>query len=217
MLPDFFKEVKKNLEKEIPEADSLAFRKLRDSIRKQLQKKETDFLMLLRSLKILVLGDWHNEEKKEILFKAKNGLLENGIYAETIDNYYDLNKKTGLSQMQILETACINHQLIVFIDGDGKGTITEQNYLSENYVLHGKTIFFIEETKFNGMKNNPSEYVKNFPSIITFAQSELMNKILVFSRFRIYRLAEIIQRQNETGKGLKNPSYLSWKKRLSKR
>ncbi|MFH1895379.1 MAG: hypothetical protein ABIJ74_02220 [archaeon] len=214
---DFFKETKKELETQIPEYNSPDFKKIRNNIIKQLQKEENGLILLIRRLKILVLGDWYNEEKKQCLSDIKNNLLKNGLYAETIDKYYDINKKGGLSQTQILETCCINHQLIVFIDGDGKGTITEQNYLCENYVLHGKIIFFIEYQKFDKLKDDSSQYIKNFPTIIIYNKSELANTILIYSRFRIYRLAEIIKKQSLTKKGLKNPRYKPWKKRLIKR
>jgi len=214
---DFFKETKKELENKIPEFHSKNFEKIRNSIRKQLQREENDLFLLIRRLKILVLGDWYTEEKKQCLFGIKNNLLRNGLYAETIDKYYDMNKRGGLSQTQILETCCINHQLIIFIDGDGKGTITEQNYLCENYVLHGKTMFFIEESKFDKLKDDPSQYIKSFPTIISYKENELLGKVLTYSKLRIHRLAEIIKKQSITRKGLKNPYYKPWKKRLKKR
>ena len=213
-MDEYFEKIKKNLEQKIPSFDSSDFKKVGDKIRKELQKKENDYLILIRRLKILVLGDWYSKEKKQRLIDIKNMLLEHGLYAETIDKYYDLSKKGGLTPEQILETCCINHQLIVFLDGDGKGTITEQNYLSANYPLQGKVIFFIEEYKFNQMKDDPSKYLKSFPTIITYKEPELIHKVLVFSRFRIYRLAEIIELQSSRRKGLQNPNYHPWKRRL---
>ncbi len=216
-MTDYFEETKKILEEKIPDYDSSDFRKLGDKIRKGLKKKESDLLILVRSLKILVLGDWHTEEKKNILLGIKNTLLKNGMYAETIDNYYDMKKKGGLSQVEILEHCCINHQLIVFIDGEGSGTITEQNYLSDNYVFHGKVLFFIEESKFDRFKNNPSEYIKDFPTIIVYSKNKLLESILIYSRFRLYRLACIIQKQTMQKKGLYGSKYIPWKHRLKKR
>ena len=216
-MGDYFEEIKKNLEEQIPNFDSPDFKRIGDRIRKQLQKKENDYIILIRRLKILVLGDWYSEEKKQLLINIKNTLLKNGLYAETIDKYYDMNKKGGLSQVQILETCCINHQLIIFLDGDGKGTITEQNYICANYPLQGKVIFFIEESKFNQFKDDPSKYLRNFPTIITYEGQNLIEKILVFSRFRVYRLAEIIEIQSLKGKGLNNPNYSNWKERLRNR
>jgi len=213
---DFFKETKKELEEQIPEYNTPDFKKIRNNIIKQLQKEENDLILLIRRLKILVLGDWYSKEKRELLVEIKNNLLKQGLYAETIDKYYDIHKKGGLSQTQILETCCINHQLIVFIDGDGKGTLTEQNYLCENYVLHGKVIFFIEEQKFNKLKEDPSQYIKSFPTIVIHKKPELSDTALVYSRLRIYRLAEIIKKQALTKKGLKNPLYQPWKKRLKR-
>ncbi|MBI5061763.1 MAG: hypothetical protein HZB67_05625 [Candidatus Aenigmarchaeota archaeon] len=215
-MDDYFKEAKKSLEEKIPDFDSAEFKKMGDKIRKQLQKKENDLLITIRRLKILVLGDWHTIEKKQRLENIKNILLTNGLYAETIDKYYDMNMKGGLSPSQILETCCINHQLIVFLDGDGKGTVTEQNYLSANYVFQGKILFFIEEPKFNKLKDDPSQYLNNFPSIITYRESELLDRILAFSRLRIYRLAGIIKTQSASRKGLKNPNYSPWKSRLKR-
>ncbi|MAG17915.1 MAG: hypothetical protein CL944_00370 [Candidatus Diapherotrites archaeon] len=214
MEKDYFRETKENLEKKIPSYDSDKFGKIRSQIRKKLQEREADFYVLLRNLKVLVLGDWYTKEKKQLLHSVKNHLLKNGVYAETIDKYYDTEKKGGLSQLQVLETCCISHQLIVFIDGDGKGTVTEQNYLSENYVFQGKIIFFIEQRKFDKLKANPSEYIKCFPAIYPYTSSELLDKILIYSNLRLYRLAEIIEHQNRTKKGLKRQNYTSWRTRL---
>ena len=149
---------------------------MRNKIRKELKKKESDQYILTRRLKILVLGDWNSTEKKQRLLTIKNNLLKNGLYAETIDNYYDMEKKGGLSQLQILEFCCINHQLIIFIDGEGKGTITEQNYLTENYQLQGKVIFFVEEKKLAKFFDDPSCYIKSFPTIISYNEPELLDK-----------------------------------------
>ena len=217
MMKDYFKEAKGNLEKRIPEYNSPDFKKMRNNIRKKLQKRESEYFLLLRSLKILVLGDWHSTEQKQLLNKIKNSLLKKGLYAETIDSYY-AQKKTGrLSQIAILESCCIMHQLIVFIDGKGAGTITEQNYLSENYMFHGKMLFFIENSKFNRLKDDPSQYIKSFPTIISYAKEELIDKILTYSQLRIHRLAEIIERQSLRRKGLKRQDYVPWRKRLGKR
>lgn len=216
-MSEYFEEAKKKLVSEIPEYDSPDFKRMRNEIRKKLKRKESDLLILIRRLKILILGDWYTKGKKKLLVGIKNTLLGNGLYVETIDKYYDIRRKGGLSQIQILEECCINHQLIVFIDGEGKGTITEQNYLRDNYVLHGKIIFFIEESKFNRLKNNPSEYIKDFPTIITYRDDELLEKVLIYSRFRLYRLADIIQKQVVRGAGLHSPSYEPWKTRLRKR
>ncbi len=199
-MDTYFIETKKSLEEKIPNYESTDFKKIRDKIKKALEDKRSDFLILVRSLKILILGDWYTDEKKKLLTDIKNNLLRNGIYAETIDNYYDLRKRGGLSQIQILENCCINHQLIVFIDGDGKGTLIDQNYLCDNYIFHGKVIFFIEESKFDGIKNFPNEYVKDFPTIIEYKKEQLLEKTLVYSRFRLYRLAHIIQKQMSKGK-----------------
>jgi len=215
-MKDYFKETKKLLEEKIPDYDTPQFKKLRNKIREKLEKKESDFLIIIRSLSILILGDWYNKEKKELLLRIKNNLLKNGLYAETIDKYYDIKKKGGLGQIQILEECCINHQLIIFIDGDGKGTIIDQNYICENYWFHGKVIFFIEESKFNKMKNDPSKYIRDFPTIITYKKEELLEKILVFSRLRLYRLANIIQTQKYRGRGLYGQGYVPWKYRIKK-
>ena len=128
----------------------------------------------------------------------------------------DVQKRGELNQIQVLETCCMNHQLIVFIDGEGCGTVTEQNYLTDNYVFQGKVIFFIDQDKFDALKNNPSQYVRVFPTIITHSQTDLPEKALVYSRFRIYRLSEIIMKQATTGRGLRNPGYRSWKERLKR-
>ncbi|MEK6954956.1 MAG: hypothetical protein AABX01_08135 [Candidatus Micrarchaeota archaeon] len=213
-MDDYYRKTKEKLQNNIPNFDSAEFGKIRDRIRKELQKKESEQFILLRSLKILVLGDWFTQEKKQLLLDIKNKLLERGLYAETIDSYYDPKKSGGLSQVAILEQCCIVHQLIVFIDGDGKGTLTEQNYLSSNYIFHGKIVYFIDEDKFNSLKSNPSEYFKDFPTIITCRKGELIDKILAYSALRIYRLAGIIQKQTNRGRGLGGPDYEPWKKRL---
>jgi hypothetical protein len=215
-LSDYFVKAKSKMEKVIPLADSKQFRKMRDRIRNELANKENEFTLLRRSLKIVVLGDWHTSRQKAIMDEIKDTLLKHGIYAQTIDDYYDMNRRGGLSQIQILETCCMSHQLIVFLDGYGSGTITEQSYLSENYVFQRKVLFFIEEKKFNKLKDDPSEYVKMFPAIITHSPANLCERVLVFSRFRMHRLAEIIIRQAATGRGLRNPSYESWRVRLGK-
>lgn len=213
-MENYLSQIKENLEKGIPDYGTRAFEKIRDDIRKQLAKKENDSLLIRRGLKVLVLGDWFDQPKRDLLYQIRNTLLKNGIYAETVDSYYDMNKKSGLSQIQILETCCTSHQLIIFIDGEGKGTITEQNYLANEYLFHGKIVFFINEPKFNDLKETPTCYIKSFPTIITYQMPDLLEKVLVYSRFRIYRLTEIIQIQESSGKGLRNPNYQSWSKRL---
>ena len=216
-MDEYFKKLKRSLEDKIPSYDSEDFKKMRNIIRKNLKREESNLLILIRRLKILVVGDWYTKEKKMLLNDIKTNLLKNGLYAETIDMYYDMDKKGGLSQTQIFEYCCINHQLIVFIDGDGKGTIREQDYLCDNYVFHGKVIFFIEESKFDDFKDNPSEYFKDFPTIITYKDKELIEKVLIYSRLRLYRLADIIKKQGSKGKGLHSPEYKPWKSRLMKK
>ena len=107
--------------------------------------------------------------------------------------------------------------MIVFIDGDGKGTITEQNYLSDTYIFHGKILFFIDVLKFDKLKHNPSEYIKDFPTITPYNNSELLDQVLIYSRLRVYRLASIIQKQSTTGRGLRSLTYRPWKDRLGSR
>ncbi|MCK5473940.1 MAG: hypothetical protein KAI53_00910 [Candidatus Aenigmarchaeota archaeon] len=217
VLEDYFKKAKSDLEKKIPDYGTDEFGKFRDKIRVQLKKKESDHFLIVRGLKVLVLGDWNTKEKKQRLYDLKTILLGNGIYAETIDKYCDVDKKGGLSQLQILELCCIQHQLIVFIDGTGTGTLVEQNYLATNYVFHGKILYFIEESKFDESKHNPSVYFKDFPTIVPYGtDKELFDKVLIYSNLRIYRLAEIVQKQVSSGKGLSNPKYKPWKDRLSK-
>ncbi len=215
-LDKYFSEVKRELETSIPELGSKEFRQIRDRIRKQLKKKENEYMLVIRSLKIIIFGDWNTPTKRKKLNDAKTTLLKNGVYAQTIDDYYNMYRKGGLNQIQILETCCMNHQLMVFIDGESPGTITEQNYLSENYIFHGKVIFFIKQSKFDKLKNDPSQYIRMFPTIITYKGTDLLEKILIYSRFRIYRLADIIMKQSTTGRGLGSPSYKSWKERLRK-
>lgn len=216
-MDEYFHDTKKKLEEQIPEFQSADFKKMGDKIRKKLEKEESDFLLIIRSLTILVLGDWNTAEKKEVLYSIKNNLLKNGLYAETIDKYYDMKKGGGLTPQQILEICCINHQLIVFLDGEGAGTITEQNYICDTYVLHGKVLFFIDELKFDSFKNSPSSYIKDFPSIITYKKDDLQEKVLVFSRLRLYRLASIIQKQVTRKKGLHGVRYQPWRDRLGYR
>lgn len=212
----YFNELKETLRETIPDFDSPDFKRMRNQIKVKLKKKETDFLFLIRSFKTLLVGDWNTTGDKKRLRSIRDNLLKNSIYAETIDGYYDIKKKGGLTQIQIFETCCITHQLIVFIDGKGAGTITEQNYICENYVFQGKVIFFIEKSKFDKLKDNPSEYIKDFPAIITYGEAELLDKTLVYSRLRLYRLATIVQKQKSTGRGLKRPTYTSWANRLRK-
>ncbi len=216
-MEDYFKIIKEKMKDKIPAYGTSNFDKLRNKIKNDLKKKEIDYLILTRSLKILLLGDWFNEEKKQKLSDMKKALLKSGLYAETIDNYYNIKKKGGLTQHQILEKCCIDHQLIVLLDGEGKGTLTEQNYLALNYPFHKKVLFFIEENKFGKLKDNPSEYIKDFPTIIVYPVCKMAEIIVIFSKFRIYRLADIILRQSGTGRGLKSPKYVSWKNRLFRR
>lgn len=214
-MGDYFKETKKALESKIPAYDTPDFEKFKNKIRERLKSNETEHILLIRTLKTLILGDWNSKEKKQRLQDIKNTFLNTGLYAETIDSYYDMNKTDGLSPHQILRHCCIHHQLIVFIDGEGKGTLTEQNYLADTYKLHKKIIYFIEEAKFDTLKNTPSSYVKDFPAIITYKDSkDLSDKILVYSRLRLHRLAGIIEKQSLSNRGLKNPKYMPWNRRL---
>ena len=95
-MEDYFEEIKEEFKRKIPEFDSPDFEKIRNKIRSELKKKENEYLILVRSLKILILGDWYTEEKKQILYNIKNNLLKNGLYAETVDKYYDVKKIGGL-------------------------------------------------------------------------------------------------------------------------
>lgn len=215
VMHDYFKETKKKLQKKIPDFDTKDFESMRKKISNELKKNESEQKILLRSLKILLLGDWYTEEKKEILFEIKNNILDNGYYAETIDSYCDIKAKDGLSPVDILERCCINHQLIVFIDGSGKGTLTEQNYLASNYPLHKKVVFFIKEDKFNEFKTDASCYIRDFPSIVIYRDdTDLMDKSLIFSKFRLHRLAKIISEQKKNKRGLHGGNYTPWYKRL---
>jgi len=216
-MGDYLAEIKANLEERIPEYGSKDFEKMKDQIRKELSKKENDLLLITRSLKVLILGDWHTKEKAQLLWNVRNLLLKNGVYAETVDSYYDPKRRGGLSQLQVLQTCCTLHQLIVFIDGEGKGTVTEQTYLAREYPFHGKIIFFIDESKFDELKDKPNSYIRSFPTIIPYKKSDLLDTIVIFSRLRIYRLAGIIQQQETSGKGLKSPQYEPWKERLARR
>lgn len=214
MEQDYFKETKQKFDAVIPDFGGADFRKFRDKIRKGLEKEEGGHSILIRKLKTLVLGDWNTGEKRKILSDIRNTLLKSGYYAETIDAYYDPEKAGRLSQRQILEYCCISHQLILFIDGEGTGTVTEQNYLAENYIFHGKTIFFIEESKFEKFRGNPSCYFMSFPSIIRYERSRLAEDALAFVSLRIHRLAGIIAMQSKRGRGINSAGYEPWKRRL---
>jgi hypothetical protein len=214
-MGNYFEDAKERLEKRIPESHSKEFERMRNEIRKKLDREECDFLLFLRQLKIIILGDWYTEEKKRIIYDVKDNLLRHGLFAQTIDDYYDPSKKGGLSPVKVLQTCCINHQLIVFLDGDGKGTVTEQNYIAENYWFQGKVIFFIAEEKFNGLKDDPSAYIKNFPTIITYRENELVEKVFIYSRLRVYRLGEIISRQAAMKRGPHGSNYVRWKDRIT--
>jgi len=100
-MDSYFVELKKNLEKKIPSYDTSDFKKLTEGIKKKLEKKESDFIILVRSLKILVLGDWHTERQRKILTSIKGALLKIGLYARTIDNYYDANKSISITYLAI--------------------------------------------------------------------------------------------------------------------
>ncbi|OIO21779.1 hypothetical protein COV61_01240 [Candidatus Micrarchaeota archaeon CG11_big_fil_rev_8_21_14_0_20_47_5] len=216
MSEDYFKKTKEKFEAKIPNYGTDSFRKMRDAIRKGLSRQENEHMLRIRRLKTLLLGDWTDEEKKALLHKIKNTLLENGYYAQTIDNYHDPKRVGHYNLTQILEYCCVNHQLIVFIDGEGQGTLTEQNYLAENYIFHGKMLFFIEESKFNKFKQNPNEYFMSFPAIIRYKKTELIDDVLIYVALRIHRLANIIQTQTKHGRGISNSKYVPWKERLSK-
>ncbi|MCK4808429.1 MAG: hypothetical protein KAS90_02290 [Candidatus Aenigmarchaeota archaeon] len=211
-----FNEIKKELEDKIPDSDSKDFKEMRNKIKSQLKKKENDLKILIRSLKIIIFGDWNTIDKKKKLEDIKSNFIKHGIYAQTIDAYYDITTKGRLSPLQILETCCRNHQLIVFIDGEGPGTITEQNYLIENYIFQKKTIFFIKDDKFNELKDDPSAYIRDFPTILTYTDSNILDKVLIYSKLRIHRLAGIIMKQTISNRGIKSPEYKPWKERLKK-
>ncbi|MEK6924211.1 MAG: hypothetical protein AABW54_03165 [Candidatus Micrarchaeota archaeon] len=185
---DYFKETKEGLESRIPDYGTDGFQKMQDHIRKELSKEERSFDLLLRSFKILLLGDWNTEAKRKVLQGVRDTLLTAGYYAQTIDAYCDVNKPGGLLAQNILEYCCINHQLIVFIDGEGKGTVTEVEFLRRNYVFQGKVLFFIDAAKFDGLKDNPREYFRIFPTIVKVEAGELNETVLTYSRLRLYRI-----------------------------
>ncbi len=215
-MADYFKETKEELEKRIPEYGTDKFQRLQEDIRRGLQNQENEFKLLLKSLKILVLGDWHSEVKLQALTGVRDTLLKGGYYAQTIDTYHDPRKQGGLPAQEVLEFCCIHHQLIVFIDGEGKGTVTEQEYLRQNYVFQGKVLFFIEQSKFDTLKNNPSEYFRIFPTIITYQPNKLNDSVLTYAVLRLYRLAEIIKLQTKLGRGVAGVNYRSWRERLER-
>ncbi|MFH1247408.1 MAG: hypothetical protein V1644_03430 [Candidatus Micrarchaeota archaeon] len=216
MVSDYFEETKTELENTIPEYDSVEFHKMQEHIRKELQKKESEFKLLVRSLKVLILGDWTPESKMQLLRNVRDTLLRSGYYAQTIDCYHDPRKHDGLPAQEVLESCCTTHQLIVFIDGEGKGTVTEQEYLRQNYLFQGKVIFFIDESKFNEHSHNPLKYFRIFPAIVTYKPNELSDKVLTYSALRLYRLAEIIQLQAKMRRGISGANYMPWSKRLGK-
>ena len=94
----------KRIEEQIPEFDSPDFKKMGDRIREELQHKEAEMKLVMRGIKTLVLGDWNTREKRERLLGIRDALLQNGLYAETIDNYYDMKMTGGLSQETVFET-----------------------------------------------------------------------------------------------------------------
>ena len=143
-------------------------------------------------------------------FKDLISFLNPNFERNKLDNllkFINQNSPTTYEKLQTLidRIEFINHLSLV-----------KTQAKAENYIFQGKAIFFIDENKFEKLKNKPSEYIKIFPTIIIHSTEDLVEKALVFSRFRIYRLAEIIMKQSATGKGLKNPGYETWKKRLGK-
>ena len=95
MVGNYYEDVKADFRESIPSVDSVDFKKLRDDIRNKLRRKESGFFLLIRSLKTVILGDWNTAEKKSKLLGIKDNLLRNGLYAQTIDDYYELSKKAG--------------------------------------------------------------------------------------------------------------------------
>ena len=216
MVMGFLQKRKKMLEGNIPEYQEQLFKKMANQIRKGLLKKENELNWLIKQQKTLILGEWATEEKKTQLYSIKNTLLQAGLYAKTIDDYYDIKKRTGLSQLDILQDCCIKHQLIVFIDGVGAGLQVEQEYLRENYPLHIKILFFIEKNKFRTFKDKPNEYLADFSSIVPYNKRELNSTVLAFARMRIHRLTRIIKKQKEQKKGMHGDHYSPWRKKLNR-
>jgi len=216
MASKYLQKRKKLLEGNIPDYVEKTYKEMADQIRKGLLQEENEFGWLVRRQKILLLGGWATKETKDGLDAVKETLLADGLYAKTIDEYHDPDKKIGLNQIAVLEKCCIKHQLIVFIDGVGTALQVEQEYLRETYPLQIKVLFFIEKNKFKKFKDKPNEYLADFSSIVTYNKRELNSTILSFARMRIHRLARIITKQEEQGKGLHGGNYFAWHKRLTK-
>ena len=215
MKADYFKKTKKQLEKQIPESDTEEFDAMGEKIRQKLQEKEEELKFIRGQLRVLILADWKGKVKKARLTKIKEKLLDNDIFTRTIDEYYDIYKSTGLTQVQVLETCCPFQSLIIFIDGESTGTLTEQNYLAPRYGLHKKMLFFIEKSKFDELKNKPNEYINSFPAIIPYEKSKLVDDVLAYGKLRIYRFANIIKTQEELGLGRRRRKRAK-KKEISK-
>jgi len=208
---DYFKKTKKQLEERIPESDTDEFDARVEKIRQKLQEKEEELKFIRGQLRVLILADWKGKVRAARLEKVKEKLLENDIFARTIDDYYDIHKADGLTQTQILEICCPFQSLIIFIDGTGTGTLTEQNYLAPRYGLHKKILYFIEKSKFDRLKNKPNEYINNFPAIIPYKKGELVDDVLAYGKLRIYRFANIIKKQEELGLGRRRKTAIGRK------
>ncbi|MFA4945932.1 MAG: hypothetical protein WC607_00085 [Candidatus Micrarchaeia archaeon] len=216
MADEYLERTKTRLEREIPSVRNIKqFEEMERKIRAEIEKKENEQKLLIRSFKTLVLGDWRTEEQKQVLKEVKEELLKEGYYAKTIDAYCDVAKRDGLPTSETLESCCINHQVLVMIDGENPGTVAEQAYLSSHYPLHTRLLFFIKRNKFNKLKNKPSEYIKNFPTIIVY-DKKIAKLARIFVAFRLHRLAEIVKKQEKTRRGPYGSNYQPMKKRVEK-
>ena len=206
MSEGYIKEIKKKICKEIPEFGTPDFNKMRDDIRQELAKEENNFRIVLRFLKVLLLGDWKEPVDGKLLQDLKDRLLRAEIYAETIDTYYD-PARGSLDQLSVFKKCCYLHQVITFIDGKGPGTVTEQTFLIDNYGHQSKLLFFITTEKFNQLRGNSNHYFTNFPAIIVYDSGDL-DALEMFTTFRIHRLARIILNQIRRRLGLQKLTYV---------
>lgn len=63
---NYIEQIRKRLKEKIPEFESSKYEEIVGEIKKGLLKEESDFIFVLRGLKVLILGDWRTEEQKTV-------------------------------------------------------------------------------------------------------------------------------------------------------
>ncbi len=143
------------------------------------------------AFKILLLGD---TEQYETLEEIKRKLASHFLCARLLRDIADIPENTiDIPTFQIEDIALNEFQIVIMIDGESAGTVSESALVMKNKEYQEKSILFVDKTKkcFEDVMGVDAHYLY-YPQIWLYEdKNDLINRAVLVAKKAAYRLATL--------------------------